>query len=170
MRQPLLNTALGGFCLLLQFIANGQQPNPGSPFKISDNFYSPRTFTVFANRTFGQLATGQNTASLANFGSFDPAKGSFDFNAFTPLSFSNDEGKKMVPYLSLAMKGDLASDNTLKLFSNSKLNTNVDGIINLHIPLPFFNSIGFQVDISLHSLPPISVDSLPVFQSKVYQL
>lgn len=137
------STASGGLCLLLHLSIAAQRPNPNSPFKISDDFYSPRTFTIFANRTFGQLATGQHTASLANFGSFDPAKGSFDFNAFTPLSFSSDEGKHMVPYLSLAMKGDLASDNTLKLFSDSKLNTNVDGIINLHIPLPFLNSIGY---------------------------
>jgi HEPN domain-containing protein len=31
------------------------------------------------------------------------------------------------------------------------------------------NSTPEYVDISLHSLPPISVDSLPAFQSKVYQ-
>jgi hypothetical protein len=117
--------------------------NNKSIFKIDTNFFGKKTFTVFANRTFGKLATGQNTANLANFGSLDPTAGSFNFNAFTPISFSGEESKKFIPYLSLEAKGDLASDKSTIIFSNSKLNTNVDASIKLHLPLPWFNNISF---------------------------
>lgn len=123
-----------GFC---------QTPNNNSVFKISKTYLSEKSYTAFVNRTFGQLATGQNTSSLSNFGSFDPTKGAFDFNAFTPLSFAEKETSKLVPYLSLNVKGDLASDNVTKLFSNSKLNTNINANISIHFPLKIFNSISY---------------------------
>lgn len=46
-------------------------------FKIDSSYLSKKAFTVFTNRTFGQVATGQNTASLANCGAFDPVDESF---------------------------------------------------------------------------------------------
>lgn len=111
-------------------------------FTIDTNYLSKKAFTVYTNRLFGQVATGQNTASLANFGSFDPVNGSFTFNAFTPLNWKGDTAR-YVPLLSIEAKGDLGSDNIARLFSNTKLNNNVDVSLKLHFPIPGLFKIGF---------------------------
>jgi hypothetical protein len=103
-------------------------------FKVDSSYLSKKAFTVFTNRAFGQIATGQNTATLANFGALDVANGAVAFNAFAPLNFKGDTAK-YVPLLSLELKGDLASDNVVSLFSNSKLNSNIDATIKLHFPI-----------------------------------
>src|SRR4029078_12730390 len=128
------------FCLVATIASIS--PAHSQTFKIDSNYLSKKAFTALTNRLFGQIATGQSTASLANFGAFDPVNGSAAFNAFTPLNFKGDTAK-YVPLLSLEVKGDLGSDNIVALFSNSKLNTNIDASIKLHFPIPSLFKIGF---------------------------
>jgi hypothetical protein len=59
------------------------------------------------------------------------------------------------PYIDLPTERRLGEEPIIAVFDNQPTTTH--------------RKIDLVVDISLHSLPPISVDSLPAFQSKVYQ-
>jgi hypothetical protein len=90
------------------------------------------------NRSFSGLATGNGDAiTLANYGSFEPANGSFKFNFFAPLG---PVQKKKVTVLSFNAGGSLIGENTGVLFSNSKFSSGMNAGLKLHFPLSVSNN------------------------------
>lgn len=75
------------------------------------------------NKYFGKLmGTGDNPDLLGNYASFDPLNGSFNFKGSMPVG---SEKSKLFGFISLSLNGDISSGSYAKLFTNSKLNTNV---------------------------------------------
>lgn len=73
------------------------------------------------NKSFASILGGAGVANeVGNFASFDPINGAFNFKGSIPIS----KVDKNVNFLSFSIKGSLLSDNSVKLFEKTKINTN----------------------------------------------
>lgn len=97
----------------------------------SAEFVSRKNLNRYVNRLFGQVAVGaDNGADLTNYATFEPLNGSFSFNGFTQINKRTDTTNPV--FMSMTFKGGLLNNNTMELFSNSKLNTDVSAQLKLH--------------------------------------
>jgi hypothetical protein len=100
---------------------------------LSQDSITSKTLYKKLNNAFGTIATGQgDDVNMVNYGSFDPANGSFKFNFYGPIGSSET---KRVPYLSLNAGGKITGDNIGVLFNNSIFNSGVSLGIKIHFNL-----------------------------------
>ncbi|KFF14101.1 hypothetical protein IW15_01235 [Chryseobacterium soli] len=131
---------LAGILILVPHILFSQQSQnrkqTSQPDSITfDNIAFNKAITNLLFKSFSTVATGQGEANnFATYASFEPANGSYKFNAF------GSAGTGERPFLfNISVKGDIIGDNVGVLFNNSKFNigTTISGKI--HIPLKGMN-------------------------------
>lgn len=103
---------------------------------VKDKFLlSNRAYYKYINHAFSQVAVGPtNGANLANYATFEPVGGSFSFNGFTPINAKN-ENRSRISYINFSVKGGVDGNNVGALFTNTKLNNNVNVSLHYHFGL-----------------------------------
>lgn len=90
---------------------------------------SDTAFNVLLNKSISKFLTGQQN-TIANFASFDPSNSKFLLNGVLSLK---DSTKRNMNLLSFSIAGGLIDGNATTLFSDKKLNTDVNIDLKFHI-------------------------------------
>jgi len=137
---------LAGILMLVPQVVFSQPPVKREQLSPPDSLtYDTTAYTsAVANlifKSFSTVATGQGeAANFATYGSFDPANGSYKFNAF------GSAGTAKRPFLfNISVKGNIIGDHIGVVFNNSKFNTGTTISGKIHIPLK-----GMNIDIDGH--------------------
>lgn len=137
--NKLLPMLAGILILVPQMLFSQQSQNKkqiSQPDSITfDTIAFTKAITKLIFKSFSTVATGQGeTGNFATYASFEPANGSYKFNAF------GSAGTEKRPFLfNISVKGNIIGDNVGVLFNNSKFNTGTTVSGKIHIPLKGMN-------------------------------